>query len=116
MTEASIVVVAILSVLLGGLIATRKFAERREQSRVWEERKQALLQLRLSKMLKHLGADLDQYVRKVPFAGIQEAMQTCASCRQIERCDRCLRDGMRMDPHFCPNYDRLIAHSKLLAN
>lgn len=116
MSEVSIVAVGTLTVLLAALMVTRMSAERREKSRAWQERKRALSQLRLSKMLKHLGADLDQYARKVPFADVQEAMKICADCRQTERCDHCLRDGMRMDPHFCPNYDRLLAHSKLLVD
>lgn len=117
MSGAGIVIVGILAILLTGLMVTRKYLlERRAETRRWAARKAALSQLRLSKMLRYLGADIDQYVRRVPFIEIQEAINTCERCRQAERCDRCLRDGRRMDPHFCPNYDRLIEHSKILAN
>ena len=71
--------------------------------------------LRLYKMLQFLGANQDEFLRVIPISNINQLIDRCSSCGTIDICDRCLRDGYRVNSiSFCPNYKSLCEHSKTI--
>lgn len=76
----------------------------------------ALKRYRYFKMLKYLHVDVDRYVDVVQEDTLTIHLNRCAACASAIACDECLRDGRRVyDLHFCPNYDELIAESRLMS-
>jgi hypothetical protein len=86
------------------------------QKRCAESRKAWVKSLRLNKMLEHLGASLDAYVKHVPTLDIERHIQRCQGCKNLRQCDACLRDRRYVaDMHFCPNYDSLLQFGRRIA-
>jgi hypothetical protein len=82
-----------------------------------DELRRRVERLRLSKMLGHLGARLDDYLANVPEHEIETHIASCWQCDNTATCDLCLRDGrVLFDMGFCPNYGSLIGHSKTIAS
>jgi len=87
------------------------------REKYYAQLKRGLGQLRLSRMLAYLGADVDAYVQTVPVDDLNLEMQQCARCKAVMTCDACLRDGKHIaDMNFCPVYRSVIRHSRLLAD
>jgi hypothetical protein len=79
------------------------------------ELRQSVLQFRLSKMLAFIGIRLDDYLTRIPQHAIQQHITNCDACPNIPTCDRCLRDGgFVSDMNFCPNYQSLMAFSRIM--
>ena len=79
------------------------------------ELRQSVLQFRLSKMLAFIGIRLDDYLSRIPHDAIQRHITNCAACPNIPTCDQCLRDGRFVrDMNFCPNYQSLMAYSRIM--
>ena len=108
----------LLLVLGAGALALVLTLRRRARiNKELEERHQSLKQLRLYKMLEHIGVDQRAYLRKVPRPLVEQQMSRCARCAAVDLCDACLRDGRCLvDMHFCPNYASLMAQSKYFDN
>jgi len=67
---------------------------------------------RLSKMLRHLGIDLEKYIDKMPSQSQWMHMNNCQHCPNTLECDEHLSDGKPIvNMNFCPNYMSLIKHS-----
>jgi hypothetical protein len=74
-----------------------------------------VMRLRLYKMLKFLGANLDEYLRAVPAAEINQQIHRCSHCKIPDICDSYLRDGKRLgNMNFCPNYKSHFEHSNTI--
>jgi len=70
----------------------------------------ALHQLRLSRMLKYLGIDQDQYLHKRQAVEIQQHMERCDACDAKSHCDQVLQEETVADVDalgFCANIDDL---------
>ena len=70
----------------------------------------ALRELRLSRMLKYLGIDQDQYLHKQQAVEIQQHMERCDACDAKSRCDQVLAEEPAPDAAalgFCANIDDL---------
>jgi rRNA maturation endonuclease Nob1 len=66
-------------------------------------------QLRLSKMLSALGIDVDSYLHTERIVDIQQHMDRCSSCENIEKCDDQISKGAldAADISFCNNEQSL---------
>ncbi len=122
-TFEGIILHIVLFLLLTLLIITGCFAmvcaiiKSRKEKKLRQELAMQLKQLRLFKMLSHLGADIDDYIRKLPVNEIENQLRDCFNCEELAKCDTCLRDGkVVFDMNFCPNYRPLIESSKTVAN
>jgi hypothetical protein len=73
-------------------------------------------QLRLSKMLTALGIDVDTYLHTERIVDIQQHMDLCSACENLEKCDDQLAKGTidANDISFCNNEQSLqeIARKK----
>ncbi|MCP4077751.1 MAG: hypothetical protein GY744_16385 [Gammaproteobacteria bacterium] len=65
--------------------------------------------LRMTKMLRGLGLDFNQYLHTVPLSKVSESMGKCESCPTTEICDDKLKQGSLeiQDIDFCPNQECL---------
>lgn len=106
------------SLLLATLVCVFLFLalrNRKERKHANDELIMRVKHLRLYKMLEFLGADQNEFLRVIPGSDIKSLVERCSSCNSLEICDRCLRDGYRIDSmSFCPNYQSLCAHSKVI--
>jgi len=61
--------------------------------------------MRMSRMLRALRLNLDQYLNYVPLVKIKHSMYQCENCTAIEQCDQKLEEGNLgfKDIDFCPN-------------
>ena len=108
---AIILSLLVLFVLISFLIV--QHLRRREAERGYLILRRRVTRLRFAKMLSYLGADLDEYIHEVPQDKINAYLKSCESCKNLDRCDACLRDGrMIHDMSFCCNYHGLIDDSK----
>ncbi len=109
--------ILLISLVTGScLVVTHFWRKAKQRQQDYQELRQRVIRLRLYKMLTHLGASLDDYIRKVPSSDIEKHIRNCSQCAQLETCDACLRDGRNiLDMNFCSNYGLLIAHSKTIA-
>ncbi len=109
--------ILLLSLVTGScLVVTHTWRKARQRQQDYQELRQRVIRLRLYKMLTHLGASLDDYVRNIPKLEIEKHIHNCGQCAQFETCDTCLRDGrIILDMNFCPNYGSLTAHSRTIA-
>jgi hypothetical protein len=66
-------------------------------------------QLRLSKMLTALGVDLDAYLHTERMVDIQQHMDRCSTCENVEKCDDQLSRGEldAAELSFCNNEQSL---------
>ncbi|MBW2451709.1 MAG: hypothetical protein JRF07_05045 [Deltaproteobacteria bacterium] len=66
-------------------------------------------QLRLSKMLNALGIDIDTYLHSERIVDIQQHMDRCSACDNIEKCDDQLSKGAldADELSFCNNEQSL---------
>jgi hypothetical protein len=66
-------------------------------------------QLRLSKMLAALGIDVDTYLHTERIVDIQQHMNRCSTCENVEKCDDQLSKGPldAADISFCNNEQSL---------
>ena len=66
-------------------------------------------QLRLSKMLTALGIDVDTYLHTERIVDIQQHMDRCSACDNMEKCDDELSRGVldAADISFCNNEQSL---------
>jgi len=66
-------------------------------------------QLRLSKMLTALGIDVDTYLHTERIVDIQQHMDRCSACDNLEKCDDQLSKGAldAADISFCNNEQSL---------
>jgi hypothetical protein len=66
-------------------------------------------QLRLSKMLTALGIDVETYLHTERIVDIQQQMDLCSACDNIEKCDDQLSSGTidAADIGFCNNEQSL---------
>ena len=66
-------------------------------------------QLRLSKMLTALGIDVDTYVHTERIVDIQQHMDRCSACDNVEKCDDQISNGQldAADIGFCNNEQSL---------
>lgn len=73
-------------------------------------------QLRLSKMLTALGIDVDSYLHTERVVDIQQHMDRCSACENVNECDDQLSQGVvaAADISFCNNEQSLqeIARKK----
>jgi hypothetical protein len=54
-------------------------------------------------------------LNRIPHNAIQQHITNCAACPNIPTCDHCLRDGRFVsDMNFCPNYQSLMAYSRIM--
>lgn len=115
MTETMLISLLALGAGALGLVGILRRRARHHQA--LEARYRSLKQLRLHKMLAHVGVDQREYLRRVPRPVVERQMTHCAQCTAIDRCDDCLRDRRCfVDMHFCPNYASLMAQSKYFDN
>jgi hypothetical protein len=90
--------------------------QKSHQQRRAESMKAWVKSLRLSKMLEHLGASIDAYIKHVPAPDIEQHILRCQGCKNLSQCDACLRDRRFVaDMHFCPNYDSLLQFGRQIA-
>ncbi len=61
--------------------------------------------LRMTKMLRRLGLDFNQYLHTVPLNKVSDSMGKCESCPTTEICDEKLKQESLeiQDIDFCPN-------------
>ncbi len=113
------IILVFLIVLLGFCVALEIISvmvKSKKKKHLHEVLIRRITQLRLSKMLKFLGADIEKYAQKVPVADINLHIHRCWRCTEHKTCDGCLRDGKRVDDmSFCPNHEALTQHSKTIA-
>ena len=66
-------------------------------------------QLRLSKMLTALGIDVDNYLHTERIVDIQQHMDRCSACDNVEECDEQISTGQldAADIGFCNNEQSL---------
>jgi hypothetical protein len=66
-------------------------------------------QLRLSKMLTALGIDVDTYLHTERIVDIQQHMDRCSACDNVEKCDDQISTGQldAADIGFCNNEQSL---------
>ena len=114
---SDILLILLLSLVTGScLVITHHWRKGRQRHQDFQQLRQRVVQLRLSKMLTHLGASLEDYTRIIPRSEIEKHVRNCTQCAELETCDACLRDGrVILDMHFCPNYGSLTAHSRTIA-
>lgn len=70
----------------------------------------ALDQLRLSRMLRHLGIDSSVYLHREPGVDIKRHMERCDACDAKARCDQTLEQDAPADAEalgFCANIEDL---------
>ena len=114
---SNILLVLLLSLVIGFcLVIAHQWRKGRQRHQDYQELRQRIIQLRLFKMLTHLGASLEDYTRIIPRSEIEKHVRNCKQCAELETCDACLRDGsVILDMNFCPNYGSLTAHSRTIA-
>ena len=112
-------ILAFLIVLLGLCVTLEIISlllKTRKKKRFYEVLARRVTQLRLSKMLQFLGADVDEYIHKVPASDINMHIHRCWRCSEHDTCDSCLRDGKHIaEMKFCPNHQSLTKHSRTLS-
>ena len=72
-------------------------------------------ELRLSRMLRHLGIDREQYLHEQTGLTIRRHMNRCNNCEDKEKCDQALAEDKPADVDalgFCNNIDDLKNLSK----
>jgi hypothetical protein len=114
----NLLILSVIALLIWlGSILIKAVLETKNARRTHQLFKQTIKQLRLSKMIAFLGANLDDYVRFVPAKDILAHVGRCTKCSTADICDSCLRDGkVVQNMNFCPNYRSLTVHSKTLAS
>ena len=114
---SDVLLILLLSLVTGScLVIAHQWRKGRQRHENFQELRQQVVQLRLSKMLTHLGASLEDYTRIIPRPEIEKHVRNCKQCVEYETCDTCLRDGrVIFDMNFCPNYGSLTAHSRTIA-
>ncbi|MCK5639806.1 MAG: hypothetical protein KAJ19_03375 [Gammaproteobacteria bacterium] len=114
--------IGLLLFFIGSLPVIRHLVHQSREKRQlaqlqYQQLKQRVTRLRLSHMLTFLGADLDEYLDKVPREEIEKHIHNCKECKALQTCDDCLGNGRPVsDMNFCPNYRSLTLHSKTLAD
>lgn len=105
----------LLLATLACFLSFRTLRNNEKRKRAHETLVNRVKRLRLYKMLQFLGADQDEFIRVIPGSNINQLIDRCTSCGAIDICDRCLRDGYRVNSiSFCPNYKSLCEHSKTI--
>jgi hypothetical protein len=110
---ASLIIAALLAVLMLYLLVRLPLAilgNLRAGHRFREGLAQTLGELRLARMLKHLGVDSAAYLHKEQALTIQKHMESCDSCDSKARCDQVLEETATPDVEalgFCANIDDL---------
>jgi hypothetical protein len=105
----------ILFAILACFLAFKTLKNRKQKRHAHEALVNRVKRLRLYKMLQFLGADRDKFLRVIPSPDINLLIERCSSCDTLDICDRCLRDGYKVNSmSFCPNYRSLCQHSKTM--
>ena len=114
---SGLLILIIASLFLGLKLRHHSQKQRQLAQSQFQQLKQRVTRLRLSRMLAFLGADLDEYLKNVPREEIEKHIRNCEGCKALDSCDDCLQDGKAiLDMNFCPNYRSLTQHSKTLAH
>ena len=67
-----------------------------------------LEELRINRMLGHLGVDRKKYLRKATPYAVEKHLQVCARCKTTDLCDEYLINGKDIpEDTFCRNYPEL---------
>lgn len=113
MDIASLIITVLLAGLMLYLLVRLPIAiigNLRAGHRFREGLAKALEDLRLARMLKHLGIDSDRYLHKEQALEIQKHMERCDNCDAKSRCDQALDEATTPDVEslgFCANIDDL---------
>lgn len=110
----------IISIIIGGLLAVLTLAftvllasaivfNLNAGKKYRESLANSVDQLRLSKMLTALGIDVDSYLHSERIVDIQQHMDRCSACDNVEKCDDQLSTGQldATDIGFCNNEQSL---------
>jgi len=113
------IVLGLAGMILLFLVGIPQYKERQNEKRIItlkiEAYRHTVSQYRLSKMLSFIGIRLDDYIIRIPHTAIENHITNCHACPNIPTCDRCLRDGEYVgDMNFCPNYQSLMAFSRIM--
>lgn len=67
-----------------------------------------LEELRINRMLGHLGIDRKKYLRKATPLTVEKHLYVCARCKTTDLCDECLINGKDIpEDTFCRNFPEL---------
>ncbi len=71
-----------------------------------------LASLRIARMLDRLGIGRERFLHKNSPLNVERRLHACATCSDLDTCDRYLAGEALDERTFCPNYPALIALAK----
>lgn len=112
--SAAAALLLVFAVLIGGIIFVTARIARAESAKVASRIRAVLERVRLPRMLKKRGIDVERYVQATEPAELRTQVTRCEACPSVEKCEEVLAQPLAPPPQdfaFCPN-DDAIAKSR----